>query len=155
MRSAAEWLHEYGVSHRNATNAIIHCICVPLIVLSLLGLLWSVRVPHAFAITSPWLNWATVTAIAALIYYFVLAPGLAIGVGIAFALMLPVVQWLASLPWPLWTSSLAIFAVAWVGQFIGHSLEGRRPAFFEDLQFLLIGPLWLIMKLYGRLGLKY
>lgn len=147
MRSAAEWLEEYGVSHRNATNEVLHIICVPLIVLSLLGFLWS--------LPSPRMNWAVITALVALAYYFALSPRLALGVALAFALMLPVVVWLGTLPWPLWASSLAIFLAAWVGQFVGHAIEGQRPSFFKDLQFLLIGPLWLVMKLYGRLGLRY
>ncbi len=147
MRSAAEWLDEYGVSHRNATNEVLHFICVPLIVLSLLGFLWSLPPPQ--------INWAVITALVALVYYFALSPRLALGVAIAFTLMLPVVKWLGTLPWPLWASSLALFVAAWIGQFVGHAIEGQRPSFFKDLQFLLIGPMWLVMKLYGRLGLRY
>jgi uncharacterized membrane protein YGL010W len=62
---------------------------------------------------------------------------------------------LDSLPWPLWLTSLAIFVVAWIGQFIGHAVEGKRPSFFKDVQFLMIGPLWLVAALYRRLGMTY
>ena len=62
---------------------------------------------------------------------------------------------LAALATPLWQSCLAIFVVAWIGQFVGHAVEGRRPSFFKDLQFLLIGPLWLLSFAYRRLGLRY
>ena len=64
-------------------------------------------------------------------------------------------QALATLPWPLWLSSVAIFVIAWIGQFIGHAIEGRRPSFFKDLQFLLIGPLWLVAAAYRRLIVPY
>ena len=66
-----------------------------------------------------------------------------------------IVSWLDTLAWPLWLTCLVIFVVAWIGQFIGHAIEGKRPSFFKDLQFLLIGPLWLLGHLYRRLGISY
>ena len=50
---------------------------------------------------------------------------------------------------------LLTFIIAWVGQFIGHKIEGQKPSFFEDLQFLLIGPAWLISFIYKKIGIKY
>jgi uncharacterized membrane protein YGL010W len=155
MRSVADWLSEYGESHQNRTNKLLHWICVPPIVLALLGLLWCVPVPPALAALSPWLNWATLAAAAALVYYFALSPSLALGALIAFIALLAIVRGLIHLPWPLWASSLAIFVVAWIGQFIGHAIEGKRPSFFKDLQFLLIGPLWLVAAAYRRLSVAY
>jgi uncharacterized membrane protein YGL010W len=155
MRSLSDWLSEYGESHQHPTNKLLHWICVPPIVLAVLGLLWSVPVPAALAAASPWVNWATLAAATALIYYLVLSRSLGAGVLLAFVALLAIVQGLAQLPWPLWVTSLAIFVVAWIGQFIGHALEGKRPSFFKDLQFLLIGPLWLIAAAYRRLRLRY
>ena len=155
MRTVGEWLGEYGASHQNPTNKLLHWLCVPPIVLSVMGLLWSLPVPASFAGVSPWLNWATLSAAAALVYYFALSPALALGVLLAFVMLLLVTQALAQLPWPLWISSLAIFVVAWIGQFVGHAVEGKRPSFFKDLQFLLIGPLWLLAAAYRRFGLSY
>jgi uncharacterized membrane protein YGL010W len=155
MRSVGDWLGEYGASHQNPTNELLHWICVPPIVLSVMGLLWSVPVPHLFAALSPWLNWASLAAAAALIYYVLLSPALAAGVLVAFALLLALTQALSQLPWPLWATSLVIFVTAWIGQFIGHSIEGKRPSFFKDVQFLLIGPLWLLAAAYRRFSLPY
>jgi uncharacterized membrane protein YGL010W len=155
MRSATDWLGEYGSSHQNPTNKLLHWICVPPIVLSVMGFLWSAPVPAAFADASPWLNWATLAAAAALVYYLVLSPALAVGVLLAFAVLLSITHWLAQLPWPLWATSMVIFIVAWIGQFIGHTIEGKRPSFFKDLQFLLIGPLWLLAAAYRRFSLPY
>ena len=45
--------------------------------------------------------------------------------------------------------------LAWIGQFIGHKIEGEKPSFFEDLQFLLIGPAWLLGAIYQKLGIRY
>ena len=69
--------------------------------------------------------------------------------------MLFIVRWLDTLSWPLWASCLTIFVVAWIGQFIGHSIEGTRPSFFKDVQFLLIGPIWLVSHVYRRLGVSF
>jgi uncharacterized membrane protein YGL010W len=155
MRTVREYLGEYGASHKNPTNEMLHWICVPLIVLTVFGLLWSVPVPILFAQISPWVNWATVAALAALLYYLALSPALAVGIFIAFTVLLIVTQWLATLSWPLWLTSITIFVVAWIGQFIGHAIEGKRPSFVEDLQFLLIGPLWLLAAAYRKIGLSY
>jgi uncharacterized membrane protein YGL010W len=155
MRTVNDWLGEYAVSHQNPTNEFLHWICVPAIVLAVMGLLRATPVPAAFAAASPWLNWATLVAAATIVYYLVLSLRLALGVALAFAGLLLITQALTWLPWPLWQSSLAIFVVAWIGQFIGHLIEGRRPSFFKDLQFLLIGPLWLLAAAYRRLSLRY
>lgn len=155
MRAIDSWLAEYGESHRNPINKAVHWVCVPLIMLSLLGLLWAVPVPAALGQASPLLNPATLMVVLALAYYLLLAPRLAAGMVLVSAIMLLLVWALAELTAPLWLSSLAIFVAAWIGQFIGHRVEGRKPSFFKDLQFLLIGPLWLLAALYRRLGLRY
>jgi uncharacterized membrane protein YGL010W len=155
MRSVDQWLDEYGESHRHPLNKALHWICVPVIVITVLGLLWAMPVPAAFAAASPWLNWSTLVAAAAVAYYALLSPALALGIVPALALAFAAVVALARLPLPLWQSCLAIFVIAWIGQFIGHAVEGRRPSFFKDLQFLLIGPLWLLAFVYRALGLRY
>ena len=94
-------------------------------------------------------------AAAALIYYLVLSPALALGVLVVFVALLAITSMLSQLSWPLWLTSIVIFAIAWIGQFIGHAVEGKRPSFFKDLQFLLIGPLWLLAAAYRRFSLRY
>jgi uncharacterized membrane protein YGL010W len=155
MRSVAEWLGEYGESHVDPTNKLLHWVCVPLIVLALMGMVWSIPVPAVFAEVSPWLNWATLSVALALVYYASLSVRLAVGIAIAFVVMFALLNALAELPWPLWATSLALFVAAWIGQFIGHAIEHKRPSFFKDVQFLLIGPLWLLAALYRRLGIPY
>jgi uncharacterized membrane protein YGL010W len=155
MRSVDAWLQEYGESHRDPTNKLLHAICVPLIVLAVLGLLWAIPVPAAVARVSPLLNWATAVAAASLVYYALLSPRLSLGMVPVMALFGLVLLRLAALAVPLWQTCLAIFVVAWIGQFVGHAVEGKRPSFFKDLQFLLIGPLWLLGFVYRRAGLRY
>ena len=141
-RSIDTLLATYGESHRNTTNEIIHCICVPAIVFSVLGLIWALH---------PWL--ALVGAVLALIYYSTLSLPFAAGMLLMAGLMLALLSALpAALVLPL---SIAVFVLAWIGQFIGHKIEGKKPSFFDDLRFLLIGPLFVLGFLYRRLGIAY
>ncbi len=155
MRTADEWLGEYGESHQDASNKLLHWICVPLIVLSLIGLLWSLPVPEAFRQISHVLNWGTAFIMAAVVYYFIMSFSLAVGMVLILGLFSVVISWLDSLPPPLWQICVALFVLAWIGQFIGHHIEGKRPSFFRDLQFLMIGPIWLLAFVYRRLGIPY
>jgi uncharacterized membrane protein YGL010W len=149
------WLAEYGESHRHPTNKTIHWICVPVIVFSLIGLLWSLPVPEAFVRISPAMNWAVLFAMAAVVYYFILSVPLGLGMVAVLAGMLSLSWWLDGRAVPLWVISVAIFVAAWIGQFVGHHIEGRKPSFFKDLQFLMIGPVWLLAFVYRRLGIRY
>ena len=155
MRTVEQWFGEYGESHANPRNELLHIICVPAIVLTVIGFLWSIPAPSAFADVSPWLNWATIAIALAIVYYFTLSATLGVGAAIGLGILAFIVRWLDTLAWPLWAICLAIFVIAWIGQFVGHNIEGKRPSFFKDLQFLLIGPLWLIGHLYRRLGIAY
>ena len=155
MNSVHDWLAEYAKDHQHPVNQAIHKVCVPLIVLSLIGLLWAIPVPRAFVEISPVLNWGTCFLLAAVVYYFILSFPLALGMLPVALLTTLLVNGLAGLSWPLWLSAGLIFVLAWAGQFYGHVLEGKRPAFFRDLQFLMIGPLWVLASVYRRLGIPY
>jgi uncharacterized membrane protein YGL010W len=155
MRHVQSWLDEYGESHRNRVNKTIHWICVPLILISLIGLLWSIPVPHVFAETSPLLNWGVLLLIAALLYYYMLAWRLALGMTAVTLVIITIIYGVSQSAASLWMVSLGVFVIAWIGQFIGHKVEGRKPSFFKDVQFLLIGPLWLLAFLYRGLHISY
>ena len=155
MRPIQSWLDEYGESHRTHTNKSIHWICVPLIMLSIIGLLWAIPVPRAWAARSAFFNWGVVVAVAALIYYYALAWRLALGMTLVTAVMIFIVYGVSLSAAPLWLVWAIVFVLAWIGQFIGHKIEGKKPSYFKDLQFLLIGPLWLLAFVYRRLSLVY
>lgn len=155
MARIDELLSEYGESHETPANKLLHWICVPLIVFSLLGMAWSVVRPSFFELAPFPVNWAILLVLPAMIYYLVLSPALATGVLFLLLLMLGTLSFLAASGVMVGPISLLIFIMAWLGQFIGHKLEGKKPSFFKDLQFLLIGPLWLLAFLYRRLGIGY
>ena len=156
MRTAAQWLDDYGDSHRNQANKALHWICVPVIVWCVLGLLWSLPFLGDVRARFPAANWGGVAALAALLYYSVLSVPLALGALPLLLVMLWSIDLLdRSSPMPLWSVCVVLFAAAWVGQFIGHAIEGKRPSFFKDVQFLMIGPLWLLADVYRRLGIRF
>jgi uncharacterized membrane protein YGL010W len=142
QRTIDTLLAQYSDSHRNPTNELIHFVCVPVIVLSLLGILWWVH--PAIAVLA---------VVASLAYYWKLSRPFAAGMLVMALLMLGVIAALP--PITVLPLSIAIFVLAWVGQFIGHLIEGKKPSFFDDLRFLLIGPLFVLGFLYRRFHLAY
>ncbi|GGK69684.1 DUF962 domain-containing protein [Rufibacter glacialis] len=149
-------LEEYAESHRNGTNKLIHWICVPAIMISLVGLVWSIPVPE-FLQNLPFLvNWGILFVLLCMVYYFALSPSLALGMVVVTSFFLWVVYQLDQVQrLPLWALCLLIFVLAWVGQSIGHKIEGKKPSFLKDLQFLLIGPVWLLSFIYQKIGIRY
>ena len=155
MSAADQWLKEYGKDHDHAANKALHWVCVPLIVTSLIGLLWSLPVPEAFSESSPVLNWGTLFIMASVVYYFIMSLSLAFGILPFLVLAVVIVSWADGLATPLWLTSAIAFALGWLGQFIGHRIESKPPSFFKDLQYLMIGPLWLLAAVYRRLHIPY
>ncbi|MBL4604529.1 MAG: DUF962 domain-containing protein [Flavobacteriaceae bacterium] len=150
MRTAQEWFDEYAESHRNKTNQLIHYLCVPPIFFSVIGLLMSIPttfLENTFGLYNPLLeNWAAVVGV--LISIFYLRLGFWYFAQMLFFILLTIIgnYWLGNNVNLLYTS-IGIFVIAWIGQFYGHHLEGKKPSAAKDLQFLLIGPLWVIKKL--------
>ena len=154
MTPVSSLLAEYSADHQHPVNRQLHTVCVPVIVISLLGLLWSIPVPGGSDGLPYFVNWATVGAALALLWYVKLSPRLAIGMAVSLVLYFAVIVGLTRLEAPLWLTSAAIFIIAWIGQFVGHGYEGKRPSFFRDLRFLLVGPIWVLAKIYQRLGIR-
>jgi uncharacterized membrane protein YGL010W len=158
MRKIDQLFLEYGDSHQNSTNKGIHWICVPLIFLSFMGLISSIPsgpVQRVLGLGNPYANWAIVVLLLAIAYYVTLSITLTVGMAAFGLACLFVNKTIAQSGASLWLVSLIIFAVAWVGQFFGHKVEGKKPSFLKDLQFLLIGPAWLMHFIYKRLGIPY
>ncbi|MBL0599763.1 DUF962 domain-containing protein [Aeromonas jandaei] len=148
MKGVEEWFEEYGQSHRHPVNVAIHKLAVPGIYLCSLGLLWSLPAGPLPA----GLNWAAVAAVPVLAFYLQLSFALFVGMAGLTALGLAFCHlWQGPLLWP----ALFIFVLLWIAQFVGHRIEGKRPSFLADLQFLLIGPAWVLASLYRRLGIPY
>jgi len=50
----------------------------------------------------------------------------------------------------LWPVPVALFAVGWILQFVGHYFEGKPPEFFSDYRFLFVGLRWWVAKMKGK-----
>lgn len=159
MKTIEQWFDAYAVSHQNPRNKRIHFWCVPAIFFSIIGLLASIPSGYLSAWAppawQPFLHWGSVVILLGLLFYLRLSLPIFLGIALFSALCLYGLSLLAMVPWPLWQSSLLIFVAAWVGQFVGHKIEGAKPSFFQDLQFLMIGPAWILGFLYRRWGIKY
>lgn len=134
-KSLETWLAEYAVSHQNPINKKIHWLCVPVIFASILGMLWS---------TTGWFTLVVMMLVA--LFYLGLSTQLFVAMGMFMLICLAVI---ATRPvgFKFWAG---LFVIAWIGQFVGHKIEGAKPSFFEDLQFLLIGPAWVAVTLTGK-----
>lgn len=151
-RAIDRLLAEYGESHQNETNKAVHWVCVPVIVWTVIALFWSVPVSFGH----PMVNLATVLLAVSLAYYVWLSLPLAIGFAVYAAACIGIIlAYEAAASFPLWQTALIVFVLAWIGQFWGHKVEGKKPSFFKDVQFLMIGPAWLMSFLYRRLGIAY
>lgn len=153
-RPIDRWLANYSEDHRNLLNQRLHLFCVPSIVWTVIAALWSLPVPATLARSG---LWAALALALVLGWYWRLSRPLALGALLVFALMGVLTHWLYAAVGARNLAILAavVFALAWVGQFVGHAIEGRRPSFFTDVTYLLIGPLWTLGKLYRKLGLHY
>jgi uncharacterized membrane protein YGL010W len=141
MRKVDRLFERYGESHRHPVNKAIHWVCVPLITWSLLALLWA---------------WSPLAAYAfiglAMAFYLWLSVPIAFGMlAVAAAMIYP----LTRLGDHALAVAVGVFVVAWIGQFVGHLIEGKKPSFLEDVKFLLVGPAWLLGSVYRRLGIGY
>jgi len=140
-RRIDELFARYGESHRNPANKAIHWVCVPLITWSVIALLWSWTPIAAYALIA-----------ASIAFYALLSPVIAVGMlGVSAALVYP----LTLLGTHALLTAVVVFVAAWIGQFIGHRIEGRKPSFLDDVKFLLIGPAWLLGHVYRRFGIAY
>lgn len=140
MKTISEWLDEYSESHQNKTNKLIHWVCVPTIYFSIIGIM-----AHFSALLTALL----------LVLAFVFYARLDIVLAVAMAALTLMMAWFI---WVLPVGVgffIALFVFAWIGQFYGHKVEGKKPSFFKDLQFLLIGPLWCMDAYLGKVLPKW
>ena len=153
MRTMQDWLDSYSADHRHPVNQLLHWFCVPLILWSVIALLWSIPVP--FTVLRPG-SWAVMAMVLAFYWYWPRSHRLAAGLLVVFGVLgLLTNYWYGRLgAAPLCYLAIGVFVVAWIGQFIGHQFEGRKPSFLTDLSCLLIGPAWLMAKLFRKLGFK-
>lgn len=151
MTDIHSWFAAYGESHQHPFNKRIHWVCVPTIYFCVVGLLWSIPSPVALPGLFAWIAVGLVA-----LFYLRLSWPIAVGMTLFSLCCLIVARWVdTQAPWPLWSVCLVLFVLAWMGQFWGHRVEGKKPSFLKDLQFLMIGPAWLMGSLFRRWRIAY
>jgi uncharacterized membrane protein YGL010W len=160
-RPVDTYFAQYAQSHRNPINKLIHWVCVPLIVFSILGLVWAVPFPYIKFLGryNGYFNWASFLVAFSIYYYYKLSPVLSYLVllvlfGFSY-LIIDLVAWQAAGGPALWLVCLIIFVLSWTAQFIGHQIECKKPSFLDDIKFLFIGPIWLLHLILKKFSVRY
>jgi uncharacterized membrane protein YGL010W len=153
MKTLDQWFEEYAVSHQNPKNKAIHYICVPAIFFSIVGLLMSIPstlLSNLLHFNQPLIeNWAVVALIFILLFYLRLSFTMALKIAVFYFICL-LLNFYIGKYFPLWEFSIGVFVIAWIGQFYGHNIEGKKPSFLKDIQFLMIGPAWVVQNLFSK-----
>ena len=157
MRKIDLLFAEYTQSHQNQTNKLIHWICVPLIFWAILGFFSLIPAPHFFLKYFGAISIASLVAIFLVsVFYFRLSWRIALIMVVIMLLFEHFIYFInITFGSKSWIIYLAVFVLSWIGQFYGHKIEGRKPSFLKDLQFLLIGPIWLLHFILKKVHLKY
>lgn len=142
-RRIDQLLAHYAQSHTHPTNEYIHFGAIPVIMLSLTGLVFALHPGLAYAFIA-----------ASMVYYARLSMVFLVSMAAISAVMLVALHALAAAGVVL-QASVVLFVVAWIFQFIGHKIEGKKPSFFEDIQYLWVGPLFVLSKLFAKLGVRW
>ncbi len=151
MKSLVDHLAQYAAYHRDRRNIASHFIGIPLIVIAVAVLLSRPGIEAA----GLWLSPAAAVALAATLFYL----RLDLRYGVVMAILLLLALWLGAIFAQASTAAwlglgLGGFVVGWIIQFVGHYYEGRKPAFFDDLVGLIIGPLFVVAEASFMLGMR-
>jgi uncharacterized membrane protein YGL010W len=143
MKSLQQWLDAYGESHQNATNRKIHKVAVPGIYLSIVGLIWCIP---PLSLGGMVINWVWLVMLPVMLFYFKLSRSVFIQMLLFTLVCLAMITFGSIAGISILSVSIALFVILWIMQFVGHKIEGKKPSFFNDIQFLLIGPIWVFRK---------
>lgn len=153
MTETDGWLRRFEETHRDLKNPVIYWASVPIVVLGTVGLLWALPVPDEFFEISPLLNWGTAFLMAAAVYYFIISVSLAIGLLPFIIGVAGIDMWLVASGYSLFRVSLGLLAAGIIGLWLGHRREKGVRAVLQDLQYMMLGPAWLLSVIYRRIGI--
>jgi uncharacterized membrane protein YGL010W len=139
-------LAEYGESHRNKTNLLIHWIFEPLAIWAILALSWSIPIPFGMVEVSG-INAMTLLELCLLAYFACLSLPIAFVLAffaIIFSYLVTLIA--AFITVPVWQFALPLFVVSWIALLLGHRIEGNFPSVFKNPHMMFIGPVWLLTK---------
>lgn len=155
MAETDRWLRDYGASHRNITHAPVYWLSMLAMIFGTVGLLWAIPVPDEFLEISPVLNWGTAFLLATVVYYFIISLPLAIGM-LPFIIVIAAFEfWLQWSPFSALRASTGLVVAGLIGLYLGHYRSAGLVGVARDVQLMMIAPVWLLSRLYGRLGIPH
>jgi uncharacterized membrane protein YGL010W len=155
MSDTDTWLSDYGEQHRDIQHAALYWMSVPVLVVGIVGLLWSLPIPGEFLAISPVLNWGTAFLLATVVYYFIISIPLAIGMLPFLAGVVACQLWLETSDYQAFRAAGGLTLASLIGLYMGrHATRGIRGV-WEDTQLLMIAPVWLLSQLYRKLGIPF
>lgn len=155
MPESDRWLAEFGANHRNMAHAPVYWIAVPVLILGTVGLLWSLPIPNEFREISPVLNWGSAFLLSAVVYYFIISLPLAFG-ALPFVIAVAAFEfWLQFSAFSALHASLGLIAGGLVGLSMSRIGNGGARAVLHDVQHIMIAPVWLLSRLYQKLGIPH
>ena len=144
----------YAAYHRDRRNIATHFVGVPMIFTAIaMWLVFPLGSWGPYGATGAWLMWALTS------FWYLTRGDQLLGVatagvnGVLVALAHLLSARAAEWGCPAWQLGLALFVVGWVFQFVGHLLEGRKPAFVDDIVGLLVGPMFVVAEALMLVGL--
>ncbi|HUH51131.1 MAG TPA: Mpo1-like protein [Flavobacterium sp.] len=157
MRKIDILFEEYAQSHQNATNKFIHWMCVPLIFWSILGFISLIPSGDFYILGYGAMSWASLIALVFVTLFYM---RLSLVISLLMLVLMLLMNYLSIVVNTAVGSQacivyLSVFIITWILQFVGHKIEGKKPSFIKDLQFLLIGPIWLVHFILKKIGMKY
>lgn len=147
MRNIDQFLTEYAKTHQNKANQLIHILCVPVILASTLAFGWPVSAEW-LGVEAEWAPYANVATLVSALFMLLFYSRMGVRAFVAMAgflgASLAAIYAIDAAGWPLITIAVVAWVAAWALQLVGHQIEGAKPSFFDDLVFLLIGPLFVL-----------
>jgi uncharacterized membrane protein YGL010W len=152
----------YNSFHTNSINKLIHTFCIPLIIISVLNFTSSFKIntdkqnKYTYKLgTKQLLNFTTYQCDSILLiffscYYFLYSvkTGTIMSVFLTFMYKLGQIWRRYDIHWK--KNTIIVFIFAWVFQFIGHFIEGNKPALFTGLKMSIFqAPLYTVQSLLG------
>ena len=152
---ADEWADRYGALRTSGPTAANAWLGIPLVLMALLGMLWSIPMPDALSQPSAAINAATMWVMASFVYYCILSIRIALGSLLLLVVLMLPSAWLERAGLPIWPFASALFAPAFAWQLVETRRATGKLRIFANMQYLMLGPVWLLRAVYRRAGVPY
>ena len=149
-----EFLIDYSNNRDVISHPLIYWPSVMVLLLSVIGIMWSFETPVHFSYVSTILNWGTLFLMVMTVYCFLISFVLAIGLIPIFISTIILFLWLENLDYSIMYISVYGLILSLYGMYRGRKIQNNLSSVIDDLQMVIIAPLLLLSKIYTKLGIK-